>query len=457
MGIGTEVEISRNGTLEFYGIIDNIDYLVAGTVVFHVSGYEIWLAKENGSYANSPWQSTASATIFSAIIAESNYLTGGTVEAGFATDFRLSLSQSLWSSITNLAKKTQQDVQIDYLNKEIDILDHRGSSTSVATFNEDVQITNVRVNYGYPLGNHILVFGKGDGANQITGSAEDATSIAAYGRIKRPIIDRSILSTAEADKLAEAELALTKDPPQIIDFDFINPDESVSTGDIITINTSDLSDEEVRIVGIERGIKGEKEYTTCQVTNPAFKQLIRRRNKILARLTKDQIDEGSYMEGSGNLSQWKGLINGNNTAGLRFTFNVGDNFEDEAGNLRVNSLTLDYDVDEYRRGVGVATESNKNPNIDSGTFSGQDNESSEVDEDTTFNNSISFLDTWTSYKSWTNIPQHGEAIIFHINLWVVDWNNTTSATSAYARIKHVDQSDYYPSTTGIRLLRGLTE
>lgn len=294
MEIGTNVQISRNGTLEFEGIIDNIDFLVAGTVVFHASGFEIWLAKENGDYSNSPWSSTASDTIFSDIIAESNYLTAGTVEAGFDTDFRLVESQSLWNGITNLAKKTQQDIQIDYPNKEIDILDHRGSSSSVATFNEDLQINNVRINYAYPLGNHILVYGKSEGSTRITGSAQDASSISTYGRVKRPVTDRSIVSTAEANKLAEAELALTKDPPQIIDFDLINPNENISTGDIITINATDLSNEEVRIVGIERGIRGTKEYTTCQVTNPAFKQFMRRRNKILARLKKDQIDTDTY-------------------------------------------------------------------------------------------------------------------------------------------------------------------
>ena len=216
--IGSEIEISRNGTLEFFGVIDDINYLEAGTVVFHITGYnEFWLAKENGTYTNSPWKNTASATIFGDIIGDSTKITAGTVEAGFATDFRLTSSQSIWNSITNLAKKTTQDIQMDYPNKEIDILNHRGSSSSVGTFNEHININNVRVNLGYPLGNHILVFGKGDGADQIKGEAEDATSISTYGRIKRPVTDRSIMSTAEANKLADAELALTKDPPKIID------------------------------------------------------------------------------------------------------------------------------------------------------------------------------------------------------------------------------------------------
>ncbi len=363
--IGSEIEIKRNGTVKFLGILDNISYLEAGAVVFHVTGYnEFWLAKDNGNYANSPWTSTASATIFGDIIGESTKITAGTVNAGFAIDFRLNKSQSLWNGITNLAKKTTQDVQMDYINKEIDILDHRGSSSSVGTFNENINIGDVRVNLGYPLGNHILVFGKGDGDNQIKGSAQDATSISTYGRIKRTIIDRSIISTAEANKLADAELALTKDPPKIIDFDFFNPNESVSTGDIITLNAIELSDEEVRIVGLERGIKGEAEFLTAQVTNPALKTLMRRRNKILARLTKDQIDEVSYMEGSGNVSEWGSGINAKTNFPLKVGFFVSPTYmQDEAGNLRTTSLTVDYDLDKYQNQFGTASFTGSDPQV----------------------------------------------------------------------------------------------
>ena len=59
------------------------------------------MAKENGDYAGSPWSSTASATIFNAIIAESNYFTAGTVETGTSIDFRSEVTESLWNTLTN--------------------------------------------------------------------------------------------------------------------------------------------------------------------------------------------------------------------------------------------------------------------------------------------------------------------------------------------------------------------
>jgi hypothetical protein len=167
MEIGSLVEIKKSGTRVFYGIIDNKNTLDAGGLVFHVTGYELRLAEENGTYANSPWSSTASATIAAAIIAESNYFTGGTIEAGTDLDFRLALTESLWNGLTNLTRKSQQDVGIDYVNLEVDVLDHKGNSSSVATLNDGLEIDNLRVNEGRPLGNYVIVYGKGDGANQI--------------------------------------------------------------------------------------------------------------------------------------------------------------------------------------------------------------------------------------------------------------------------------------------------
>jgi len=309
--IGSIVEIYRDGTLEFSGLVDDRNALPGGGVVFHADGKEIELAREPGSYTNSPWTSTASATIFAAIIAESTNFSAGTVEAGASMDYRLSGTQKLWNAIANLARKVAQDIQIDYTNTEVDILDHRGSSTVVATFNEGIQILGLRVNYVAPKGNSIKVWGKGDGSQQITATDTDGTSIAKYGTIKRDIIDRSIMSTAEAQVLATAELAVTKDPTKIYDFDIINYSSTVTTGDHIYLNSADqdLSNEEVRIVGLERGIERGKEFLRAQVTNPAYSALVKTRNKILSGMMKNQLDSDTYMQGSGNVSEWASGIN----------------------------------------------------------------------------------------------------------------------------------------------------
>jgi len=366
--IGATVTIYKNGTIDFIGLIDNTDYFVGGTVVFHASGYEVWLAKENGAYTNSPWTSTASATIFAAIITESSYLSAGTINTGFDTDYRLSTSQSLFNAISNLANKTTQDISIDYTASpiEISVLDHVGSATSVMVLNEGKEITNLRRSEGYPRGNSIKVFGKGDGDNQITGSDSDATSIAEYGTITKIVTDRSVMTTAEANKLATAELALNKDPPNIYDFDLTNPEMTgFVLGDVITLNAldQDVINTDVRIVGIEEGENKSQAYITLQTTNPELKTLMRTKNKIMAQIKKDQTDDNTYMQGNTVTNEWGTGINADSSHAAKVGFYVPPEFDTEAGSLDTIWMKVDYDIDPYNSQFGTASFTGTDPQV----------------------------------------------------------------------------------------------
>jgi len=368
--MGSIVKIYRNTTLEFKGLIDKVDYLSAGGMSIQASGWEIWLGKENGDYANSPWTDTASATIFNAIIAESNYLSAGTVETGTDTDFRSSYSDSLWNSISNLKSKTTQDIGIDYVNDEVDILDHKGSTTSVATFNAEIQINEIRVTQAYPIANDVRVYGKGDGTNQIKSNfvtaGQDATSKAAYGTIRKIVRDPSVLSITEANLLANALVAVYKNPVKIYDFNIMNTSQNIVSGDVITLNAKSqgLSNEEVRIVGIVKGVIGDSEYLTYSVTNKEYSQKISSRDEVIAAIEKNARDQQTYMQGTTNILTFSEQINANSTASLKILANfMSSEIFDEVGNNRVNSFTLDYDVDPYRKGIGDASEDSVAPGV----------------------------------------------------------------------------------------------
>ncbi len=302
--MGSIVNIYRGGTLEFKGLIDSVDYLPAGGMSIKASGWEIWLAKENGDYASSPWTSTASATIFSAILGECSQpsgdaFTAGTVNAGTSIDFRAELTESLWNSISNLISKTSQDIGIDYINQEIDILDHKGSSTSVFTLNAGIQMANIRVTQSYPIGNDVRVYGEGEGTTRIisnVANGQDATSKTSYGTIRKIVRDPSITTQAEANLLADTLVAVYKDPVKIYDFDVLNPNQSVVCGDVITLNAKaqDLSNEEVRVVGITKGVQGDREILTYQVTNKAYSKLVKKKDEVLAEIEKNNRDNQTY-------------------------------------------------------------------------------------------------------------------------------------------------------------------
>ena len=382
--IGSKVYFYRDGTLEFTGLINSLSYLDAGGISADLKGYEVWLGKENGDYANSPWNSTASATIAAAIIAESTYFTAGTVEAGASIDLKVESSSSLYNALASLTKSTAQDIGIDYTNLEVDILDHKGSSTSVATLNDRIQITDLTVRKSYPIGNDVRVFGKGDGNNQIKSntstSGQDATSKSTYGTIRKEHIDTSVISQTQADNLADKLVAKYKDPISVYEFDVINPNLQVVSGDVITLNseTKGLTYDDVRVVGIENGVREDREFLTLQVTNKEYSAQERNIEKYIAEMQKGNNENQTYMQGTTNILSFSEMINANSSAPLRVLgyFSAND-ITDEAGNLRVNSFTFDYDVDPFRSGVGSASEDNVAPNV--GGSSGNDAPGGDVD------------------------------------------------------------------------------
>ena len=485
MQVGTEIEIIKNGVLDFLGVVDTIDKLDAGTISVHCSGYEFWLGKEKYEGTHSPWDNVASATIFNNIINESNYWNIGSVASGFNTDFRLSQSQSLWNGITNLSTKTQQDVSLNYNNKQISIVNHLGSSTSVATYNDGINISNLRYTEGYPLGNNIVVYGKGDGEAQIKGTASDSTSIAEYGKITRPVIDRSVISVSEADRLAEAELKISKNPTEIYDFELNNPYENINLGDVITLNSTDkdISNKLVRIVSIERGETGGNEFCSVQVTNPDYKQMIKTRNKILSGLKKENIDNTTYMQGNTNTLTFEAMINANNTAPLRLGLYIPEYaIKDEIGKIDILKFTMSYEVDKFRSNIGVASEtsdeftnagiSNSSQNANHGLNNDSENAGHTISNalnpgitNLTSNGYITsrYSQSMTADNNWRtagwlltvgSTPMMFHSINLMINIERFNSGGGYCATSQLIRVRleNDDTGAYFPDSTGITLM-----
>ena len=472
--IGSEIKISRNGTLEFHGIINGISYLDGGGISADILGYESWLAKENGAYANSPWSATASATIFSAVLAESNYFTAGTVNAGTSVDFRAEHTDSLWNVLSNLKEATQQDIGVDYANSEIDVLDHKGSSTSVATFNDGIQIKDIVVRQSYPIGNDVRVYGKGDGTNQIKSDAaqgQDATSKSTYGIITKIIRDPKINSVSQANIVANAEVTKLKDPIKIYNFDVMNPNQSLVSGDVIILNSSTkgLSAEEVRIVSIKRGVDASREFLVLEVTNKEYAMKAKNINQKIAELEKNVRDQQTHMQGTTNILTFSEMINANNSAPLRILGQMPNSFiYDEAGNRRVNSFTLDYDVDEYRKGVGTASSNNSTTgagitNAASTTNAGMTNVSAGLGDSGYFYGGYS--DNITGDASWrsvsTSVNTGGSKYNFHSIFATLRLrakpNGASPVLNGYVRVKNTTDSTYYPSSSGVYFANSMNQ
>jgi len=485
--LGTKIHIIRDSTTEHYGLVDHIDNLDGGGYVVHSSNYDVWLSKENGDYANSPYESTASATIASELIAESNYLTEGTIAAGADIDFRIGRSDSLLNGLGNLIRKTGQDYQLDYTSLaaiEIDVVDHRGSSTSVATLNNP-EISNMRVARTYPSGNKIIVYGKGDGDNQITseypGHGIDAASQGTYGIIERPVIDRTIISVAEANTLADIEVATTKDETKTYFFNVNDISTVAVTGDIITLNSEehDLSDEEVRVVKITRGIRNQSEFLVYQVTNASNSRLLKLRDRNIADLRKEQRDNSTYMQGSGNTNTWGIGINAKTGAAAKIKFYLPTEYiYDEAGNKNISLFTVSYDIDPFLKQYGTASFDGsdaqvQNDSADEGAGvsgdSGSDDPSVANDSGSTApsvigtsssTNAVSWSSSYTgnsaSVGSGTLDDSSWEVIINTTNIYVhsdlimvfLTFKNDNATINRTIRVRAYQDSVYYPNSAG---------
>lgn len=370
--MGANVTINKDGTNRFYGPIDSIDNVTGGGIVIHASGYEIWMTKEPRTYAGSPWVGTASATIATAIISESTHVALGSVTAGINIDLRLEKSDTLWNALGMVCKKTGQDTSVSYLNTAsitMSIVNHKGSSTSRQILNNGFELTNPRYTLGHPTGNYIEVFGKGDGANQIKSTSaygQDAASQATYGIIYRPVVNRNVMTVDEANQLADKEVLLTKDPIEIYTFTMTDITVNILAGEVVTINAEDLgiSSVDVRVTQVKRGMNGRNEFLEISVANANYAKLVKTRDRYLGDITRQSLQESTQMQGNSNVDVWGGGINAKTNYPLKIGFYIDTtNFVDEAGVLRINSITLDYDIDKYKAGYGTASYTGSDPQV----------------------------------------------------------------------------------------------
>lgn len=369
---GSTIEIKRNGTIEFAGEVIGISYLDGGAVSARCNGAEFDMSKDHGDYLGSPWQNIASLTIYQEVIGEYNLLSIGTIDAGVNLDFKATETSSYLNVLRNLQGKTNQDMEIDYTTSpfDVNILNHKGSATSVETLNDGIDFSNLQVDRGLPKGNKILVYGKGDGENQIKSEypahGQNASSQSTFGIITWIERDPTIISVSEANQLADVLAAAYGVATKTYRFDLTNPSKSFVSGDVITLNSKskNLNNEEVRIVGIERGLRSGQEYMTLQVTSKEYSKLLKTRDILLGEMQRNHRDEQTYMQGTTNVLTFSEMINANNVAPLRVKSYLPENFiKDEAGNIRVNSFTIDYDLDPFRSGVGTATEDDIAPDV----------------------------------------------------------------------------------------------
>lgn len=365
--VDEEIYIYKSGTQVFRGIITDQNSLTNGGIILTYQGIEIELTDDKvpmtGSEVVRSWTSTSDNTIFNTLVTS---ITGWTTNVTNSTSttvpsFRASATESVWNAVIRLIEQTGKDIWVDQLNKVLYLYDELTNDNQFS-FIEGKNARNISRKKSRSKAGKVIVLGKGDGEYQIRGSFGSGTPV-------ETIIDRNIITTDEADDRAESAYNRLNPQPKhyVLEPIIINGTLTVGDSGIIANNSASIN-ETVDIVRIKTLINNVgAEQITMEVANPdlrlATKNEAEERNKSEANYQQSQ----TSMQGSGNTLSWSAGINANSSAPLRRVFYLSpDQVQDEAGNLRIDTLTVDYDVDPFREDAGISSESNIAPSLSAG-------------------------------------------------------------------------------------------
>jgi hypothetical protein len=349
------VNIYKDGTLELSGEVKVRKLMQGGAISVSGFGNEVELAEQKcpmvGGAKVRTWTSTSDNTIFSALLSGSGWTANTSNSTGSTLNsFRVSNSQSIWNGIIDLIKSTGKDIYVDNSTKTLYLYDELKRSGQFK-FTENINIGEIIEEKKAAEASKVEVYGKGDGDLQIYGSAGSGTPV-------KQIIDRNIISDTYATARATAELALIQAATTYYDFIVINPNIDVRVGDGGELNSPSLDiNTNVDIVRIKRSMNDIGiEILELEVTNPAYRIAKGSLGEEIAKSDAAYDIAMSSMQGSGDTMWWANRLNSKHNYPLTITFFLPSSFiVNEAGNISVKNMTVDYDFDVYNQQFGVAT------------------------------------------------------------------------------------------------------
>lgn len=417
--VGNYLNIYRNGNLDFRGKINLRGNQEGNSIKLVLRGEEEEYVKKNCDTSvlgtKGVWTDIVSDYIFEDLISQGVKYSVGHIDAGVEQDFKISNSTSLWTAIANLADQTTQEIYVDYDNQQISIYDYLGSE-NVDFLNLGADFETMVFQEEEAQAKKVIVYGKGDGDTQVIGSATASDYTEGEDNVLT-LTDSTIISEDAANKIATAKLNSIKQNIKTYEIPISNSQKDYSLGDTLTINAPAflLVDELVRIVGIRRGRKGGKEYLNIEITNAENSKIVKSSKQKISQIQRQNKESSSYMQGSGNvLTFGPTALNAKNGAPMTFFFNLAESFiKDETGKLRINSFTVDYDLDPTDSTVDYA-----------GTLS----EDLDIDG-TTVDDSPPVIGETASENLWKNIDPNGSSVV--ANLSADSWHNNVRSSDKF--------------------------
>jgi hypothetical protein len=455
--VDKSIEIYKNGTLIFTGTIIDQDSNSGGGIILTALGIEHELADDKAESiivdgTTKVYTSTTDNAILDSLVTSVSGWTTNVINSTATSldSFRVSVIESFWNCIIRLIEVTGKDILIDQLNKKVYLYDELKRNPNSFAFVEGKNANGISRGKSRSKAGKVVVYGKGDGEDQVKGSY--GSSVPVYS-----IIDSNIISDNDADDRAKIEYDKLNPKQLTYNFEPTSPVDNVMVGDSGDIvNNSAQINEIVDIVRkkiVVSGIGVEK--ISIEVTNPEYRLASKNLAENSARSQFDYNQSQTSMQGSGNYLTYGNSKNIDSSTPLIVNFNIDSRFTDELGNIRVDKILLDYDIDPYNRQYGTGSAATDTGlDVDSGD-SGNNTELYIVREDDDTISTGSYAGgSWHTLDTWYNIGSHGVGINLYVNINVVDHDDDDSDYSYYIRIYDSDSGEYYPSSAGVRVVRG---
>ena len=267
--IGDEVVVSVNGTIVFRGYVARVRKTKSGA--YHVTVFpKVARLKDRVIYLPKKYDGTDLATAVKEILSENldgstpwivapgSLPTGVTVSALRPMGTRLNALSAVVKSVPSGKASGHYEWYYNPVSDAVDVATYIGSETSVGTYTEDVDIT-LEVEPQEELYNRVIVVGNAGGDYTVYATADDTNSQSAYGIREKIVKTNRVLSTAEAQQLANALVKRYANPPVAGYASWLNPDDwpSIGLGDVITVVDSYGNSYTVR-VSSRRWVLGDR-------------------------------------------------------------------------------------------------------------------------------------------------------------------------------------------------------
>lgn len=162
----------------------------------------------------------------------------GTIANQTAASFRTASNESVLNGVTRFTKLTAQDASFVDSSMALGISDHLGSSTSIGTWTDGIEICNViQEQDATEKIKKVTVIGKGFGANQVSGSYGPAW---AQGDAEVTETNKACETSTECTALATKIYNIKNLTRYAYTFEVLSPYLSFSLGDVVTIQSSKI-------------------------------------------------------------------------------------------------------------------------------------------------------------------------------------------------------------------------